>query len=62
MNPPDVPSTAKIVNVAAVPHRSPLRYPGGKTWLVPRIRLWLHSLDLAHGSSSNRLPVEPSSG
>ena len=31
----------KIVNVASVPHRSPFRYPGGKTWLVPRIRQWL---------------------
>jgi DNA adenine methylase len=34
----------KIVNVASVPQRSPFRYPGGKTWLVPRIRLWLTSL------------------
>ncbi|MGA9768153.1 MAG: DNA adenine methylase [Blastocatellia bacterium] len=30
-----------IVNVASVPQRSPFRYPGGKTWLVPRIRRWL---------------------
>lgn len=30
-----------IVNVASVPQRSPLRYPGGKTWLVPHIREWL---------------------
>jgi len=30
-----------IVNVASVPQRSPFRYPGGKTWLVPRIRQWL---------------------
>ena len=34
----------KVVNIAAVPHRSPFRYPGGKTWLVPRIRAWLQSL------------------
>ena len=27
-----------IVNVASVPQRSPLRYPGGKTWLVPFMR------------------------
>ncbi|WP_110519843.1 DNA adenine methylase [Herpetosiphon llansteffanensis] len=33
-----------IVNIASVPHRSPFRYPGGKTWLVPRIREWLMSL------------------
>jgi DNA adenine methylase len=31
----------KIVNVASVPQRSPFRYPGGKTWLVPLIRKWL---------------------
>ena len=34
----------KVVNVASVPKRSPFRYPGGKTWLVPRIRQWLSSL------------------
>jgi DNA adenine methylase len=33
-----------IVNVATVPLRSPFRYPGGKSWLVPRIRQWLASL------------------
>lgn len=33
-----------IVNVASVPQRSPFRYPGGKTWLVPRVREWLRSL------------------
>lgn len=32
-----------IVNVASVPQRSPFRYPGGKTWLVPRVRQWLRS-------------------
>jgi len=32
-----------IVNVASVPQRSPFRYPGGKTWLVPRIRQWLRN-------------------
>lgn len=35
------PSRIAAVNVAAVPQRSPLRYPGGKTWLVPHIREWL---------------------
>ena len=33
----------KVVNVASVPQRSPFRYPGGKTWLVPHIRAWLAS-------------------
>jgi DNA adenine methylase len=32
---------SQIVNVASVPKRSPFRYAGGKTWLVPRARLWL---------------------
>lgn len=36
-------SLDRIVNVASVPQRSPFRYPGGKTWLVPRIRQWLAS-------------------
>jgi hypothetical protein len=36
--------TGKIINVASVPQRSPFRYPGGKTWLVPRIKCWLESL------------------
>src|SRR5947209_7598055 len=30
-----------VVNVASVPQRSPFRYPGGKTWLVPSLRCWL---------------------
>lgn len=39
----DEPQLNKIINVASVPQRSPFRYPGGKTWLVPRIRQWLAS-------------------
>lgn len=35
---------ARPVNVASVPQRSPFRYPGGKTWLIPQIRRWLGSL------------------
>ena len=30
-----------VVNVASVPQRSPFRYPGGKTWLIPVVRKWL---------------------
>ncbi len=37
--------TRKIVNVGSVPQRSPFRYPGGKTWLVPFIRKWLNSFE-----------------
>lgn len=32
------------INVSSIPLRSPFRYPGGKTWLVPRVRQWLTSL------------------
>jgi DNA adenine methylase len=35
----------RVVNIASVPQRSPFRYPGGKTWLVPRVRQWLASLE-----------------
>jgi DNA adenine methylase len=31
----------KAVNVASVPQLSLFRYPGGKTWFVPRLREWL---------------------
>src|SRR3990172_7394782 len=31
----------KPVNNASVPHRSPFRYPGGKTWFVPTLRRWI---------------------
>ncbi len=37
----DAPKSEAIVNVASVPQRSPFRYPGGKTWFVPRLRQWL---------------------
>lgn len=46
-----------IVNVASVPQRSPFRYPGGKTWLVPRVRQWLTSLP-----ARPQLLVEPFAG
>lgn len=34
-------SLYEVVNVAQVKHRSPFRYPGGKTWLVPHVVQWL---------------------
>ena len=34
-------SEKAVVNVASVPQRSPFRYPGGKTWLIPVVRQWL---------------------
>jgi DNA adenine methylase len=33
-----------VVNVAQIPQRSPFRYPGGKTWLVPTLRKWLTAI------------------
>ena len=38
-------SRVPVVNVATVPQRSPLRYPGGKTWLIPHIREWLRQTE-----------------
>lgn len=35
----------KVVNVATVPMHSLFRYPGGKTWFVPRLHRWLRSRD-----------------
>lgn len=34
-----------VVNVASVPQRSPFRYPGGKTWLIPTLRKWIKSFN-----------------
>lgn len=50
-------SARKVINVASVPHRSPFRYPGGKTWLVPHVRRWLTSF-----SSPLREFAEPFAG
>lgn len=38
-------SKPRVINVSSVPQRSPFRYPGGKTWLIPYIRQWLNSCD-----------------
>lgn len=54
---PGMESSDYIVNVASVPLRSPFRYPGGKTWLVPRIRQWLRSL-----SERPKEMIEPFAG
>jgi len=53
----DDPERLAVVNVASVPQRSPFRYPGGKTWLVPRIRQWLR----ARGGPEFEL-IEPFAG
>lgn len=37
------------MNVASVPQRSPFRYPGGKTWLIPTVRKWLRQDASAKG-------------
>jgi DNA adenine methylase len=39
----NVPSKTRVtpINVATVPQRSPFRYPGGKTWLIPDVRRWM---------------------
>ena len=49
-------SSNDIVNVASVPQRSPFRYPGGKTWLIPIVRQWLKQ------NSMPSLLIEPFAG
>jgi DNA adenine methylase len=44
-------------NVSSVPNRSPFRFPGGKTWLIPQVRRWFE----ARGGSKKTL-VEPFAG
>lgn len=46
----------EVTNVASVPQRSPFRYPGGKTWIIPRLRRWLSpQIRLEHGLT----PIRP---
>ncbi|BAW79979.1 D12 class N6 adenine-specific DNA methyltransferase [Candidatus Nitrosoglobus terrae] len=45
------------INVASVPQRSPFRYPGGKTWLIPTVRQWLKQ-----GQKSVSELIEPFAG
>lgn len=40
-----VTTNQNVINVASVPQRSPFRYPGGKTWLVPTARKWFAQAD-----------------
>ena len=57
INSSEITELKRVVNVASVPQRSPFRYPGGKTWLVPQIRAWLNSQP-----KKPRLLVEPFAG
>ena len=52
----------KTVNIASVPQRSPFRYPGGKTWFVPRLREWLYGHAKHNAGKRPRLMVEPFAG
>jgi DNA adenine methylase len=45
------------VNVAKVPQRSPFRYPGGKTWLVPLFRRWMLQF-----ANTPKILIEPFAG
>lgn len=54
---PSYESPEAVVNVASISHRSPFRYPGGKTWLIPRIRQWLTTVN-----SSPQQFIEPFAG
>jgi DNA adenine methylase len=54
---PDIQELDRPVNVASVPQRSPFRYPGGKTWLVPLFRRWMFSFP-----SQPKMLVEPFAG
>jgi DNA adenine methylase len=47
----------KVINVSSVPQRSPFRYPGGKTWLIPYVRQWLSAC-----GSQNKELIEPFAG
>ncbi|MFA7566765.1 MAG: DNA adenine methylase [Alkalispirochaeta sp.] len=49
--------TRKPINISKIVHRSPFRYPGGKTWFVPYLRRWLMSFESQH-----QMFVEPFAG
>ena len=50
------PANQRAINVASVPQRSPFRYPGGKTWLVPTARKWFAQAD------ADSVLIEPFAG
>ena len=54
---PEIKLAPSVVNVAQIPQRSPFRYPGGKTWLVPHVRAWLRKMP-----KKPRLFLEPFAG
>ena len=47
----------RIINVSSVPQRSPFRYPGGKTWLIPYVRQWFNACE-----SQDKELIEPFAG
>lgn len=53
----NVSNSKTVVNVSSVPQRSPFRYPGGKTWLIPTVRKWL----IANNRTVQHL-IEPFAG
>jgi len=53
----EMPHEQSIINVSSVPQRSPFRYPGGKTWLIPTVRKWLKQ-----ENKSINLLIEPFAG
>jgi len=54
---PDKKQEEAAVNVASAPQRSPFRYPGGKTWLIPVFRKWMRQFD-----ARQALFIEPFAG
>jgi DNA adenine methylase len=52
----EYPKLNTTVNVSTVPQRSPFRYPGGKTWLIPTVRKWLSQTD------HTKILIEPFAG
>ncbi len=50
-------SPIPAANVSQVQKHSPLRYPGGKTWLIPHIHDWLKGIE-----PRPRLLIEPFAG